>query len=115
MSPTLTAQLVTLLIAGSALSGLRVPAAPGSLSDNQIISSEALGYDLQYRVYLPAGYDELSDLPVLFVTDGQWYIDRGNVPGVMDELIERGAIEPAIAVFVDNRDPHDLNVNRRNQ
>ncbi len=29
--------------------------AGGTVSENQIISSESLGYDLMYRVYLPEG------------------------------------------------------------
>jgi len=89
--------------------------APGTLSDNQVIHSGALGYKLQYRVYLPAGYEDLSDLPVLYVTDGQWYIEAGNTTAVLDQLIGEGAIEPTIAVFIDNRDPDRLDVNRRNR
>jgi len=88
---------------------------PGSLSDNQVVHSESLDYELQYRVYVPARYEGLADLPVLFLTDGQWYIESGETPRVLDELIESGAIEPTVAVFVDNRDPNRLSVNRRNQ
>lgn len=84
----------------------------GSLSENQVISSKALGYDLQYRVYTPPG--EQQDLPVLYVTDGQWYIQPGKLHVVLDELIADGSIEPVVAVFVDNRNPHDLEDNRRN-
>ncbi|MEM1250018.1 MAG: alpha/beta hydrolase-fold protein [Acidobacteriota bacterium] len=84
----------------------------GSLSDNQIITSDALGYDLQYRVYTPPG--EHRDMPVLYVTDGQWYIQPGMLHVVLDELIADGTIEPVVAVFVDNRDPHNLQDNRRN-
>ncbi len=84
----------------------------GTLGPNQIISSQELGYDLQYRVYSPPG--KHADLPVLYVTDGQWYIEAGEFHEVLDELIEEGTIEPVVAVFVDNRDPHDLENNRRN-
>ncbi len=84
----------------------------GTLSDNQVITSKSLGYDLQYRVYSPPG--EHSDLPVLYVTDGQWYIEPGGLHEELDRLIAKGAIEPVLAVFVDNRDPHDLGTNRRN-
>ena len=87
----------------------------GTLSPNQTIQSEILGYSLQYRVYLPNGYENLSDLPALYVTDGQWYIGRGEVPQVLDKLIAEGSIRPAIAVFVDNRDPENLSNNRRNR
>ncbi len=114
-APAIALLLATTLPPGPSPADLSAALASGSLSDNQIIRSESLGYDLQYRVYLPAGYEDLSDLPVLFLTDGQWYIDQGGTPRILDGLIERGEIEPTIAVFVDNRDPHRLNVNRRNQ
>lgn len=87
----------------------------GTLTENERIESEALGYKLQYRVYLPDGFESMSDLPVLYVTDGQWYISDGAMPRVLDRLIGSGEIEPVIAVFVDNRDPDNLKVNRRNR
>ena len=37
---------------------------------------------------------EAKNLPVLYVTDGQWYIDRGEMSQVIDELIEDGEIDP---------------------
>ncbi len=87
----------------------------GNLSDNQIITSTLLGYDLQYRVYTPAGYSELKNLPVIYLTDGQWYISEGEMHKEIDRLIASGKIQPIIAVFVDNRDPHNLSDNRRNR
>jgi len=87
----------------------------GTLSDNQIISSEVLGYDLWYRVYTPPNYDELSDLPVIYLTDGQWYIQSGRMHEEIDFLISQGKIKPIVAVFVDNRDPYNLKDNRRNK
>jgi enterochelin esterase-like enzyme len=86
----------------------------GDLSDNQIISSKVLGYDLQYRVYTPAGYDDLTNLPVIYFTDGQWYLGGGDVPKKLDKLVSENKMKPVIAVFVDNRDPNNLNNNRRN-
>lgn len=37
--------------------------APGSLN------SARLGYTVNFQVYTPAGYAELADLPVMYVTD----------------------------------------------
>jgi enterochelin esterase-like enzyme len=88
--------------------------AGGTVSDNQLVSSEILGYDLQYRVYLPEGYESLENLPVIYITDGQWYIRSGNMDEKIDKEIAEGRIEPVIAVFIDNRDPHQLSNNRRN-
>lgn len=87
----------------------------GTLTGNQIITSEVLGYDLQYRVYTPPGYDEQSDLPVIYLTDGQWYLQDGRMHEEIDNLIMEGKIKPIVAVFVDNRDPHNLKDNRRNK
>lgn len=87
----------------------------GDLTDNQVISSEVLGYDLQYRVYTPVGYDDLSNLPVIYLTDGQWYITEGEMHKEIDRLVVAGKIDPVVAVFVDNRDPHNLEDNRRNR
>lgn len=87
--------------------------AAGIVTDDIRITSEALGYDLQYRVYLPEGYDSRADHSVLFLTDGQNYLSRGRMPRVLDRLIGDGGIEPVIAVFVDPRDPDNLETNRR--
>lgn len=97
-----------LLFTGTAIAG-------GKLGPDIRISSAVMGYDLQYRVYTPEGIEALKDLPVLFITDGPAYIQRGEVPRVLDRLIGDALIEPVIAVFVDARDPDDLKVNRRNQ
>ena len=92
----------------------RAEESKGDLSQNKVIASKVLGYDLQYRVYTPAGYDKLSNLPVIYFTDGQWYLEGGDVPKKLDKLISEEKIKPVIAVFVDNRDPNNLDNNRRN-
>ncbi len=86
----------------------------GTLSDNQRITSTHLGYDLQYRVYTPPGADTLTDLPVLFVTDGQWYIRSGRMPKIVDREVRRGKIKPVVFVFVDSSNPDHSRKNRRN-
>lgn len=88
--------------------------ADGAVSDNIRISSKVLGYDLQYRVYLPEDAQPESAYPVLYLTDGQGYISRGHLPMLLDKMIATGEIEPVIAVFVDPRDPDNLRNNRRN-
>jgi enterochelin esterase-like enzyme len=89
--------------------------AEGVLSDNQRIESEVLGYALQYRTYVPDGVGRRDRLPVLYITDGQWYISQGELPALLDHEINAGNIEPVIVVFVDSRNPDDLSENRRNQ
>lgn len=89
----------------------------GSLSANKLImsSAEYLGYQLQYKVYLPYGYESMEDLPVIYVTDGHEYADDrlGAMLIVLDNLIHQGKISPVIAVFVDPRNPSNLSQNRR--
>ena len=87
--------------------------ADGTVTDDIRITSDVLGYDLQYRIYLPEGYDSRADHPVIFLTDGQNYIRRGDMPRILNRLISDGKIEPVIAVFVDARDPDNLELNRR--
>jgi len=86
----------------------------GHLSDNIKINSAELGYALQYRVYTPAGVKPGDKLPTIYLADGQWYIDSGNMVDVLDHEISAGHIKPVIAVFVDNRAPDNLENNRRN-
>ena len=88
--------------------------AEGSLSDDIRITSDLLGYDLQYRLYLPEGHESRNDHPVIFLTDGQNYLNRGRMTEILDDLINVGRIEPLVAVFVDPRDPDNLQSNRRN-
>jgi len=89
--------------------------AEGKLSADIRISSEVLGYDLQYRVYEPEGSRRNSELPTLYITDGQWYISQGELPALLDKEITAGNIDPVLVVFVDSRNPDNLQQNRRNQ
>lgn len=97
-----------------------IPTTPrGTLSDNQIIKSNAsnLNYEVQYKVYTPSGYQTMNNLSVIYVTDGHEYADDklGSMLIVLDNLIHQKKIEPIIAVFIDPRDPNNLSNNRRMQ
>lgn len=89
--------------------------ADGTLSTDIRISSKILGYDLQYRVYLPEAYDQTLHYPVMFLSDGQNYLAKGKLDSVLDHLISSQQINPVVAVFLDPRDPDDLETNRRQQ
>jgi len=95
----------------------RADAKRGALGPNARMASEKLGYDVQYRVYTPAGYEagELADLPVVYVTDGHEYAadEMGALVAVLDNLIDDGQLRPTIAVLIDPRDPNNLANNRR--
>jgi enterochelin esterase family protein len=86
----------------------------GALSEDIALASASLGYDVNYRVYTPAGYEKLSRLPVIYVTDGQDYLEFGRMATVLDNLIAAGEIRPLIAVFIDPRDT-ETGENLRNE
>jgi len=87
----------------------------GNVSDNYRISSEYLGYDVQYKIYTPKLYANLNNLPVIYVTDGHEYADAqlGSMVITLDNLIAQSVIPPVIAVFIDPRNPDNIGSNRR--
>lgn len=89
---------------------VRIAGVPqGTLTTNITTFSTNLGYSINYRTYTPAGYasQELTNLPVVYVTDGHEYLadHLGSMVVVLDNLIDSGALQPTIAVFIDPRDP----------
>ena len=87
----------------------------GELSDTKNIYSAQLSYSVNYQVYIPADYDSLSNLPVIYVTDGHEYSDDrlGSMLIVLDNLIADEKIQPILAVFIDPRNPGNQSQNRR--
>jgi enterochelin esterase-like enzyme len=55
-------------------------------------------------VYLPEGYDanNAKGYPVIYLFDSFIYLNRIEVPNVLDNLVCEGKIEPMVAVFIDN-------------
>jgi len=86
----------------------------GALTEDTPITSQSLGYAVNYRVYTPAGYESLDRLPVMFVTDGQDFLAFGKLAEALDNLIAGETIRPIMAVFID---PRDVNTgeNQRDQ
>lgn len=86
----------------------------GSLAAKQI-TSQSLGYTLAYSVYTPANITDASNLPILYVTDGNEYNDPrlGNMIISLDNLIANGSVKPLRVVFIDARDPANQATNRR--
>lgn len=52
------------------------------------------------KVYLPHGYESMSDLPVVYVHDGIQAIEFADVPVILDNLIAQKKIVPVVAVFI---------------
>jgi len=84
------------------------------LGENQRIFSTHLGYEMQYRIYTPAATSQNRELPSLYVTDGPAYLSHGDFKGVLDTSIASGLIKPLVVVFLDSRNPDNLQENRRN-
>lgn len=89
----------------------------GTMSEPLIIESSSLQEAFRYFVYTPFGYEKMENLPVVYVLNGQAYMNSqlGNMGVVLDNIISDGLIEPVVAVFVDSRDPNDKNYNRKGQ
>lgn len=93
----------------------RADIAHGTIIKDQIITSNILGYQVSYSVYVPPGIPATTKLPVLYVTDGYEYMmpELGNMPTVIDNLIADKKIQPILAVFVDHREPINRANNKR--
>lgn len=105
--PRLVTALACSLLPGWSAPGLAATA------DWQRIHSPQLQYDLQYQAVPSPGYQPGD--PVLYVTDGAWYAEPGQLPELIQQLRHAGKIRPLLLVLVDARDPADLSVNRRHQ
>lgn len=67
----------------------------------EALVSRSLGATRRVWYYLPPGYDAAAETlyPVMYVLDGGNYIEKMDVPRVLDRLIARKAIPPVIVVF----------------
>ena len=52
-------------------------------------ASRSLMYTVDFQVYAPVGYEGLSDLPVIYVTDGHEYAD--DVMGSAGDAVHQRA------------------------
>ena len=89
--------------------------AAGTLGPDQRIESQFLGHSLHYRIYRPEAAEKRSGLPVLYITDGSWYIDEGKVIEHIAAFEAQAKSQPFIAVFLDSTDPDNPKINRRNE
>jgi enterochelin esterase family protein len=72
----------------------------------ETLASRSLGGARRVWFYLPPGYDAAADtlFPVLYVLDGANYVEKMDVPRVLDHLIVNKSIPPVIAVFSEPKD-----------
>lgn len=85
----------------------------GIAAEKYIIESKILGYKVSYWVHVPAG--EARGLPVLYLTDGKWYKEDGELIETSKSLLIKNKVVPHILVFVDAFNPDKPTQNRRNQ
>jgi enterochelin esterase family protein len=80
---------------------VRMSGVPCGSLDSVHFSSKRAGFtSREVRVYLPAGYDTLRSLPVIYVMDGLEALAWMDYAIVLDNLIARARIRPVIAVFI---------------
>ncbi len=67
----------------------------------ETFQSRSLGGSRRVWFYLPPGYAAAKDTlyPVVYVLDGGNYVEKMDVPKVLDHLIANKSIPPVIAVF----------------
>jgi enterochelin esterase-like enzyme len=72
----------------------------------ETVTSRSLGGPRRAWFYLPPGYGAAAETlyPVIYVLDGANYVERMDVPRVLDRLIAAKAIPPVIAVFTEPAD-----------
>lgn len=76
-------------------------AAPKGEVTAETINSKSLGGQRRIWFYLPPGYAAAADslFPTVYVLDGGNYVEKMDVPRVLDRLIANKLIPPVIAVF----------------
>lgn len=76
----------------------------GSKIDTFVFDSKIMKNSRDIFVYLPSGYNprQKSKYPVIYLFDSFIYLNRVEVPNILDNLIKEGKIEPMVAVFIDN-------------
>lgn len=87
----------------------------GSVTRLQRFKSKELDYEVGYRVYTPPDFSKSKNLPVLYILDGQEYLDAslGAMVTVADNLIAADKIKSVVLVFIDPRNPDNWQESRR--
>jgi enterochelin esterase family protein len=78
--------------------------APAGRIEQIEVASQAFGESRTVGVYLPAGHDPGRAYPLVVVHDGGDFVAYADLPVVLDNLIDEGAIPPVIAALVQTRD-----------
>jgi enterochelin esterase-like enzyme len=80
--------------------------AHGTLDSIWLVSRDISVMSRMAKVYIPAGYDTLSKLPVLYIMDGLEALDFMQYTTVLDNLLADGQTEPLLVVFMPPAQQH---------
>lgn len=78
----------------------------GIIDSIMFVSQDTTIIPRQVKIYLPPGYDTLSQLPVLYVMDGIESMDYMSYTTVLDNLIAECKINPVVVVFLPPGERH---------
>lgn len=84
----------------------REDVAHGIVDSIWLVSKDTAVVSRMARVYLPANYDTLSGLPVLYIMDGIEAMEFMQYTTVLDNLLTKGLIEPLLVVFMPPAQQH---------
>ncbi len=76
----------------------------GSKIDTLVFDSKIMNNSRNIFIYLPPDYGshQQSKYPVIYLFDSFIYLNRVEVPHILDNLIQEGKMSPMIAVMIDN-------------
>ena len=76
----------------------------GSKLDTIMFDSKIMNNSRNIYVYLPSGYNQnrKAKYSIIYLFDSFIYLNRVEVPNILDNMIKEGKIEPMIAVMIDN-------------
>lgn len=66
----------------------------------KVFHSNTLNRNYQVFIYLPPGYSEFIEYPVVYYQDGSDYMNLAYARNIADNLLDIGRIKPVISVFV---------------
>jgi enterochelin esterase-like enzyme len=75
------------------------PAAPAGRIEPMSVESRAFAETREIGIYLPAGFAEDRDYPLVVLHDGTDFLDHAGLKTALDNLIHRGDVPPFIAAL----------------
>ena len=70
--------------------------------DTIMFESIILNNERKVHIYLPPDYSDQKNYPIIYLFDAHIYMNRVQVPNILDNMISEGLIEPMMAVMIAN-------------